>query len=162
MRNLICGFVMFAILANVVACADDEEKIPIDKLPAKVTDAVKAKFAGAEWIGASKEKEDGKDLYEVAIKFKGTRIDVILKPDGTIEAIERQIKASDLPEPVTQALQAKYPRATYKVVEEITKGEAITYEILLVSADNKTFEVTFDPKGKLLEEESKDKKKNEQ
>jgi Putative beta-lactamase-inhibitor-like, PepSY-like len=81
-----------------------------------------------------------------------------LKPDGSIVCIEMQIDAKDLPKPVAEALAAKYPKATYKIVEKIAKGDAITYEVLLETAEKKKLEVVFDPKGKLLEEENKDKK----
>jgi len=159
MRTLFCGLTMLAGLALVAgARADEEEKVPIGKLPAKVTDAVKAKFAGAELIGASKEKEKDQEVFEVEIKHNGTHIDVTLKPDGSIVCIEMQIDAKDLPKPVAEALAAKYPKATYKIVEKIAKGDAITYEVLLETAEKKKLEVVFDPKGKLLEEENKDKK----
>jgi hypothetical protein len=159
MRTVLCGLTMLGCLLLVAGIrADDEEKVPLDKLPAKVTEAVKAKFEGAKLVSASKEKENDKVVFEVQIEHKGSKIDVTLTPEGSITAIEKTIEAKDLPKPVAEALEAKYPKATYKIVEEITKGETITFEILLVTADKKTLEVTFDPKGKLLEEEKKDKK----
>ena len=159
MRTLLCGLTMLAGLALVAgARGDEEEKVPIEKLPARVTDAVKAKFAGAELIGASKEKEKDREVYEVEIKHKGTHIDVTLTPEGSIVCIETQIDARELPKAVAEALAAKYPKASYKIVEKIARGDAITYEVLLETAEKKKLEVTFDPKGKLLEEESKDRK----
>ncbi len=163
MRSLICASAIVACLTFVagVRADDNEEKVPLDQLPAKVTAAVNAKFAGADLIGASKEKEDGKEVYEVELKLKGVHYDVTLLPGGDIVLIEKQIKASDLPEAVTKALETKYPKATYKIVEEISKGESKSYEILLVTTDKKKIEAKFDATGKLLEEESKDKKKEE-
>jgi uncharacterized membrane protein YkoI len=142
-----------------VRADDNEEKVPLDKLPAKVTAAVKAKFAGANLIGASKEKEDGKEVYEVELKLNGVHHDVTLSPAGEIVLVEKQIKAADLPKAVSKALESKYPQATYKIIEEITKGETKAYEVLLVTAGKKTIEAKFDAGGKFLEEENKDKKK---
>ena len=155
LATLVVGVVLSGI--SLTSAAADEEKVPLDKLPDKVRAAVKAKFAGAELVSAQKESEDGKALYEVAIKHKGQTIEVTLTPEGTITEIEKEIAAKDLPKEVAAALAAKYPKATFQKVEEILKGETISYEVLLVTAEKKMFEVKLDPQGKILEEESKDK-----
>ncbi len=163
MRTLVIGTLGLALLALVgltAAWADEgkEEKVPLDKLPKAVTDAVKAKFEGAELVSASKEKEDGKELYEVAIKHKGHNIDVTLTPEGKVVSVEKTIDAKDLPKSVSEALDAKYAKATIKKVEEVTENEKTNYEVLLVTAEKKTLEVVFDPTGKVVKEEKKDKK----
>jgi len=62
-------------------------------------------------------------------------------------------------------LSSLHPKATYKVYEEMTKvtdgKEAIAYhEVMLVTADKKTFEVEVSPEGKILNiEEKKEEKK---
>ena len=139
----------------------DEEKVPLDKLPKAVLDAVKARYPGAELTGAEKE-EGGKMVYEVALKAKGQKIEVTLTPEGKIVEIERQIAAKDMPKAVTDALQAKYPKATYKVVEEVIKGNGKEekvdyYEVLLVTAGKDKLEVSVAPEGKILKEEKKGK-----
>jgi hypothetical protein len=163
MRSLVIGTVGFALLAFVglAGVRADEEKVPLEKLPKAVTDAVKAKFEGAEMVSASKEKEDGKELYEVAIKHKGHKIDVTVTPEGKIASIEKEIEAKDFPKEVTAALEAKYPKATIKKAEEVTEGDKVVYEALIVTADKKTIEVVLDPKGKIVKEETKEKKKEE-
>jgi uncharacterized membrane protein YkoI len=163
MRTLVIGTLGFALVALVgltAAWADDdkEEKVPLDKLPKAVTDAVKAKFDGAELVSASKEKDNGKDVYEVAIKHKGSNIDVSLTPEGKIVSIEKEIAAKDLPKAVSDALDAKYPKATIKKLEEVTENDKVVYEALLVTAEQKTIEAVFDPSGKLVKEEKKEKK----
>jgi hypothetical protein len=162
MRTLVIGMgglVLLALVGLTTARADDakEEKVPLDKLPKAVVEAVKAKFEGAELVSAEKEKEDGKDVFEVAIKHKGHNIEVTLTPEGKIVSIEKEIDAKDLPKEVREALDAKYPKAEIKKAEEETKDNKVTYEVLIVTADKKKLEVVFDPKGKLLEEEKKDK-----
>jgi hypothetical protein len=163
MRTLVIGtlsFALVAVLGLTAAWADDdkEEKVPLDKLPKAVTDAVKAKFDGAELVSASKEKDNGKEVYEVAIKHKGSNIDVSLTPEGKIVSIEKEIAAKDLPKAVSEALDAKYPKATIKKLEEVTENDKIVYEALLVTAEQKTVEAVFDPSGKLVKEEKKEKK----
>jgi hypothetical protein len=149
-----CAVVMLATAAAVRA---DEEKIALDKLPKAIVDAVKAKFPDAELVGAEKETENGKTQYEVSIKNKKDKLDIIFTPEGKIVAIEKLIEAKDLPKPVTEALDAKYPKATIKKAEEITKDDKVTFEVVIETADKKKLEVVFDPKGKIVEEEKKDK-----
>ena len=48
------------IIALAMVRAADEEKVPLDKLPKAVLDAVKAKFPKAQLLGAEKETVDGK------------------------------------------------------------------------------------------------------
>ena len=159
MRTMIRGLVAgVAVAALVAVCvrADEEEKVAIDKLPKAVVDAVKAKFPKAELVSAEKEKEDGETVYEVNIKSEGQTIEVTVTPAGKIVLVEKTIAAQDLPNAVAKALAAKYPNATIKKAEEIIKNDQVTaYEMLIVTADKKTFEVTFDPKGKFIEEEKK-------
>ena len=158
--------VVASVLVFGLVAQADEEKVPLDKVPKAVLDAVKAKFPNAEMKGASKETENGKTLFEVTIKNKGQNIDVELTADGSLLAIEAEIAAKDLPKKVAAALEAKYPKATYKKAEEITKFDKGTakpmyYEVVLVTADKKTFEVEVAADGKIMNEESKDKKKEE-
>jgi uncharacterized membrane protein YkoI len=156
MRSLKCGLcaVLMAALVGTTFAAD---KVPLDKVPKAVLDAVKAKFPGAELKDATSEKDGDKLIYEIAIKHKDHSYDVSVSSDGKIVVIEKTITLKDLPKPVTAALEAKYAKAEIKKVEEITKDDKITYEVLLVTADKKTLEVVFDPTGKVVEETKKDK-----
>jgi biopolymer transport protein ExbD len=144
----------------------DEETLPLDKLPKAVADAVKTRFPKAELVEAAKETEGDKTEYEVTIKDGDTKIDVMLTPDGKITLIEKEIAAKDLPKAVTEALDAKYPKATLKMAEEVIKvtdgKEAIDfYEVLLVTAEKKTFEVKLTAEGKITETEDKTEEKKE-
>jgi hypothetical protein len=143
-----------------------EEKVPLDKLPKAVKDAVVKRFPKAELKGAEKEIENGKAVYEVAIVYKGQKIEVTLTPKGEITEIEKQIAAKDMPKEVTKALEDKYPKATYKMIEEVIKvkdnKETLEYyEVLLETAEKKKFEVSVAPDGKIQKVEDKNKKKEE-
>jgi hypothetical protein len=158
-RPLSCAAVLFAFGVTVWA---DEEKVPLDKLPKAVLEAAKKRFPKAEVVGASKEKENGKTLYEVELKAGGKKIDVTLTADGAIATVEQQIDAKDLPKAVAAALDKKYPKATYKTVEAVTevkdgKEELAYYEVLLVTAEKKGLEVEVLPDGKIKGEEEKKK-----
>jgi len=161
MRKWKLLFAVLACLTFDAAAQADEEKIAIDKLPAKVLAAVKEKFKDAELVSASKEKEDDKTLFEVQIKVKGQTIEVTLTEDGKITEIEKDIAAKDLPKAVTAAIDAKYPKAKFKKVEEITKDDKVTFEVLIDTADKKTLEIKYDADGKVLEMEEKTGKDDE-
>ena len=149
----------------VLATRADEEKVPLDKLPKAVADAVKKRFPDAELVSAEKEKEDDKTVFEVAIKNKDQKIEVTVTEDGKVIEIEKEIDAKNLPKAVAETLEKKYPKATYKVVEEVIKvkdgkDEPAYYEVLLVTADKKKLEVSINAEGKVTEEEDKTKEKD--
>src|SRR5689334_4740830 len=135
-----------ALLVLTALASADEEKVPLDRVPKAVREAVKARFPDAELVSAEKETEGGRTVYEVAIKNKGQSIEVTATADGMILEIEKQIAARDLPGAVAKTLEEKYPRATYKIIEEVVKvkdgkEKLESYEVLLVTAGKKKLEV---------------------
>jgi uncharacterized membrane protein YkoI len=165
MKRFLAMLVVVSIGPMALCWADDEEKVPLDKLPKPVMEAVKKRFPKAEIVSASREKEGDKYEYEVSIKEGGKNIDVTLTPEGTILSLEKEIAAADLPKAVTEALEAKYPKAAYKTIEAIIKvkdgNEKLeSYEVQLVTADKKSIEVVLSPDGKITKaEQQEDKKK---
>jgi len=117
---------------------------------------------------ASKEEADGKMVYEVTLKQDGKNIDVTITPAGTITLIEKEVVFKDLPKPVAETLDKKYPKANYKLIEEvikITDGKETLeyYEAHLVTADNKPIEAEVLPDGKLKSAaEAKDEKEEKE
>jgi len=152
------GFGMTAAIttaALVVAARADEEKVPLDKVPAAILKAVKDKFPKADLKEAAKETEDGTTLYEVSLRHDGHNYDVTLREDATFAEIEKEIVAGDLPRPVAEAVKAKYPKAEVGKAEEVSKGETRTFEVHLKDGD-KAREMVLDAAGKILEEEEGD------
>jgi uncharacterized membrane protein YkoI len=144
---------------SAAARADDEEKIPLDKVPKAVLDAVKAKYPDGELLGAEKENENGKVLYEIKVKNKDQKLEASFTEDGKLDSVEEEIEIKALPKEVSDALDAKYPKAKLEGAEKETAGDKITYEVRLTTAEGKKLEVDLDPKGKILEEEDKSKEK---
>jgi len=155
----LCVVVIAGLLGAAVARAD-EEKVPLDKVPKPVIDAVKAKFPGAELKGCEKATEGNKVTYDVELKHKDNNYEVAVTPEGVITGYEKQIDAKDLPKPVTKTLEEKYPKATIKMVEEVytikDKKETMEYyEIAVVGADKKSVEVLIAPDGKIVQPAAK-------
>lgn len=162
MRKLCISLLAMAGLAFCTSVRADEEKVPLDKLPAKIKEAVKAKFPDAEIVAASKEKEDGVVLYEVNIKNKKQTIEVTATEDGKIVEVEYEITSADLPKAVTDALDKKYGKSKFHKAEDIVKGDKKYYEVLIEHADGKKkTEVQIDKDGKILLEEDKTGEKEE-
>ena len=146
-----------SILAG--SAKDVEEDITLDKVPKAVLDTAKARFKGADLLGAAKEtdKEKGDQLvYEVSLKHKGQRIDALFTPGGEMFLYEAQITARDLPPAVAKTLDEKYPKATYKLYEQLYKVEnkkekLECYEVQLETANTKkAMEVQVSEAGKII------------
>lgn len=133
-----------------------EESIPLDQVPGPVLDAVKAKFPGVKITAASKEKEDGKEIIEVAFTYKDSKYEVESTPQGELQAIDKIITGDEMPAKVAKALKEKYPKAKYQEIEEVTKDNKVVYhEIELTTAEGQSMQVQVDPAGKILHEEKK-------
>jgi hypothetical protein len=157
---LVGGIMSGAMLLCAITRAD-EEKVPLNEVPKAVMKVVKAKFPEGELVGASKETEKGKTIYEVSLKDQGHKVDVEVTAEGKIVAIEKEIAAKDLPEAVATALNKKYPGAKIQKVEEITKSDQVSaYEAVIVTEDKKRLEVSFNPEGKFLAEEKQNEKED--
>jgi uncharacterized membrane protein YkoI len=155
--------VVIYMLSGMAMGAEDakEGKVPLDKVPKAVLKAVRDKFKGAELVNAQTEKEDGKLIYEIIINDKGQNVDVSVTPEGKIISFERTIATKELPRPVIEAINKKYPQAEFKRIEEFTEEEKMNYEVLLVTDDKKMIELVLDREGKILREEKQEKKKEE-
>ena len=162
MRRFISVAVCVTLGMCIAATARaDEEKIELDKLPKAVTDAIKKAYPDGELKSAEKEKADGKETYEVVVKNKAETLEIVLTAEGQILAVEKEIAVKSLPKAVTEAIEAKYPKSSLKKAEEVTKDRNVTYEVVIETAEKKTFEVELDPKGKFVEKEKKEEKKED-
>jgi uncharacterized membrane protein YkoI len=132
-----------------------EVEIKLDRVPKAVMDSAKAKFPGAEHRGASRETEEGKTVYEIAMTHEGHRMDVTFQENGTLVLVETEVPEADLPAAVLKAAQDKYPGAKIKLAESVKKGPKVKkdvdyYELHLTTADKKSAEIEVDSQGKIL------------
>ena len=147
------------VLAGMCASAlATEEKLTLDKVPAKVVAAEKAKWPKAQIVGIAREEDNGKTIFEFELKEGSRKWDASFGADGALLLVEETIAEKDVPAAVKKALDAKHPKATVTLVEKVTEGDGpsakIFYEYQIKTAD-KAFEVKFDPAGKLVSEEEK-------
>ncbi len=135
------------------ASTGGDEKIKPHDLPQAVAEAVHKKYPHAEITGAEKGNEDGQQIYEVSVKSEKRNIDITFSPKGEILSIEKTLLESERPAELTKSLNAKYPHATVKLIEEVWEKDKMTgYEAMIVTAEKKSVELDFDPKGILIED----------
>lgn len=137
-----------------------EVEVPLNQVPKAVLDAGKSLFPSATLREASKETENGKLVYELAMT-QGTRhMDVTFQENGTLVLVESAVPETEVPPAVLRAVQQKYPGAKIGLVESVKKGprlkrDADYYEFHLTAADKTSVEVEVDAHGKILQIEEK-------
>jgi uncharacterized membrane protein YkoI len=145
----------------LAACSrEHEETISVEAVPGPVMSAVRARFPNADVTGAARETEGGETLYEVTLLDRRRKVDVTISPEGKISTIEGALTMADIATPVRRVLAARYPNASYHIVEDVLTRDAggdrlAYYEFLLETTDGRFFEVQVAPNGKILKEERK-------
>jgi hypothetical protein len=125
-------------------------------IPANVMAALTTKFPQAKLDKWSREKEDGKDVYDIEFRQADRKFEADIFADGTIHNWEQQVALSDLPQPVVQTVSRQFPKAAIKeimAVTAVTNGSERLegYEIVLKRTLKRDVEVTIAPDGKILE-----------
>jgi hypothetical protein len=157
MTRLIGLAVAAALALGLSAWADDDEKVPLEKVPAKVKDAVKAKYPKAEIVSAELGDVDGTKVYEFELKQGEKKWEASFTPGGKFHSSEEPVASeADLPAKVKEGFRKKYPDAKVVSIEKETTGEGtaekVVYEIIIEKGKDKV-EVQFDPEGKFIAEE---------
>ncbi len=116
-------------------------------LPQAVSAAFHQAYPSATILSWSREKDNGKMVYEVESRDGTTRRDLLYSSTGETLEIEETIPAADLPAPVQEALKSAAPGATVTRAERVTRGPVVTYE-LAIKVGGKTSSLAFDPNGK--------------
>jgi hypothetical protein len=133
-----------------------------DTLPPNVQKALTTKFPHAKIDKSNKEKEGGKEVYDIEFTQEGKKFEADIFADGTFDNWEQQISANELPQPVVQTVERHFPKASMKEIMAVT---AVTggserlegYEIVVQRAHKRDVEMTIAPDGKVLEGPVKEK-----
>jgi hypothetical protein len=163
-RPICCLAACAAVLVlGLGAQADDEGKITLDKVPANVKAALKAKYPKAEIVEAEKGDVDGTKVFEFKLKEGARAWEVAFTPDGKFHSSEEAVNEADLPAQVKEAFRKKYGDVKVLEMEKETTGEGVkakvVFEIIFEKGKDK-IEAQFDPEGKFLAEEKVKEKKD--
>lgn len=132
-----------------------------DKLPAPVLATVKARFPDLKIAAAASEKnEEGNLIYEVSLDNSGLNIDATFTPEGPMVLMEKEITRAELPAPVVATLEKDFPKARYRLLEEVfavkDKEETlIRYEVVLITPQKQIRGLEIATDGKVLKIEKR-------
>src|SRR5262245_33150626 len=134
-------------LVGVLALSVASPAGSADTLPANIMSALTAKFPQAKIDKWTREKEDGKEVYDIEFRQADRKFEADIFADGTIHNWEQQIAQKDLPAAVVQTVNKQFPKAVMKeimAVTEVTAGKERLegYEIVVQRAMKKDVEMT--------------------
>ena len=104
------------------------------------------------------ETEDGTAVYEAEYRKGKSDADITVGADGKLVVVKTKVKAKDLPEAITKALQTKYPGAKVREAESTNLG----YYALDLRVDGKTVEVIVQSDGTVKGNSEKDEDGDEE
>ena len=149
MRIAVAAFATIGLAAGLPAVAGD--------CPATVITSIERAHAGAKTLACKDEHEGGLTLYEAKIRTAdGKKLELDIRPDGTILQTEEHIATSAVPVAVLQSLHSKYPDATVKEAERLTAANGeISFEVAFSSGGRRKA-MTVTEAGAFVEEEAED------
>ena len=140
--------IALVLLAVLTLTAGDSKPVAKKDLPAPVLAAFQKAYPTAKLKVCSSELRDGKTCYELESKDGKTQRDLIYSADGSVMEIEESLAIAALPEAVKKAEADQYPKVVAKKAEKLTKGNEVSYEVV-VKDGKKKMELVFDAEGKL-------------
>src|SRR4051812_14315416 len=152
--------VLFVWATGAGAVEEKAKKVPLDKIPRAIKDAIEGRFPGAEVTSVEKETEGGKVVFDIELKHKGRKYEMDVQEDGTILEVEKGKTLQEVPAALARTVDAKFPKATIKDIMEVNlvKNKVETpdhYEVTVETADKKSQEVLITLDGRSVKEEKK-------
>lgn len=139
------------VMSILVCNADEDQKITLNQAPAEVQKAAKDHAGSSEIVRVEKANEDGQIQYEVLTKkADGSKVEYILKPDGSLDSTEEKLSMSALPDSVANTAKTAVGDGQITGVEKLTKGEVVTFEVGYKNAKGEKQEAVISSEGKLI------------
>ena len=134
------------------ASAAYAQKINADQVPTNIQSAFNKQFTKPYKIQWEMEEAD----FEVNFKNKNVEYSAKYDKQGKWLETEKEVKKSELPIIIQQALEKEFPKAEIEESEKITYlTHGVVYE-LEIEKDKQKLEVQFSAEGNLLKKEKKD------
>jgi len=105
--------------------------IDMDDVPQAVRDAAKNAVGSIELIEAIRDVSRGRVIYELSgCTAEGTRIEVGVYEDGTLQEVEREIAVKDVPQRMLDVARANVPNFQPSVVMTNERdGPVLSYDM---------------------------------
>ena len=156
MKTPLLTFVLATSLAIFSLHADaDDKELKKSQVPQPVLDAFAKARPNAKVKEFEKETWDGKIVFAIEFKENGIESEYVFSPDGTLLASGEEIKPSELPPAVAEAISKAHPQAKIKEAKRklLPDGTVSRFEVELKEG-RKEFELEIDPTGNILNTES--------
>jgi uncharacterized membrane protein YkoI len=123
------------------------QKVQLKDLPPAVKATVEAETKNATLKGLSKEKENGKVVYELESLVNGRTRDLMIDSAGKVYVVEEQLDPEKAPAPVKAALEAKGKIVT---LESVLENGKTHYEGQVQTKAGKKMSLELDAAGSPL------------
>lgn len=137
--------IWITLLAGCCVIPAFGQKLKAEQVPA----AVKNKFASLYPAEKNPGWEKEEANYEAEFKTKGMETSVVFDSLGNVLETESEIKVSELPKAVTDAISKDYPGFEIEEASRVEAGGKITYEAELEKGDEEWMMI-FGQDGTLL------------
>ncbi len=124
-----------------------DTKIAMSDLPVAVQSAAKAQVNAAEIVGASKEVEGGRTVFEVETKMDGKTRDLSFDKAGTLLEVEQEVDLDSIPAAAKESLQRRASGGAIRKVESVKRGSTVTYEATITTKNGKHAEIAVNANG---------------
>jgi hypothetical protein len=114
--------------------------------PPAVMSAFKQAYPNATILHVSRERRDGKIVYELETRDGAMRRDLIYDLEGHTLEIEEILPADSVPAAVRAGLERDLKGATIMGAERVMRGDTVLYEVQARKA-GRTQILTYDPEG---------------
>lgn len=162
MRRIVCvgvAVVFGLALTAGLAFAEKEVKVSLDKVPAKVKDAIQKEVKDGKIEVIEQKTKDGKTFYEVEYAKDAKKMEFCVTPEGTVTPgdDEKEVKVTldQVPAKVKEAIQKQVQGGEIKEIEQKGEGEKATYEIEYLK-DGKKAEFCLTAEGAAAKNEEDD------
>ena len=127
----------------------------LTQVPPAVRQAFQKAYPDVKDAKYSEKAAGEKAAYEVEFNNQGKKLEATYSADGALVETEEEIKTSDLPGPVAQAVKKAHPHAALKEAEKILgpDGAASGYEVEIKDGKQE-LEIHLDTAGKILKTEA--------
>jgi len=118
-----------------------------DSLPQPVASAFRQAYPRAVILNVSKERRQGKVVYEIESRDGSTRRDLIYSVAGRVLEIEEVLPVDSVPGAVRAAAERQVVGGRLVGAERVTRGDIILFEVQMRLNGRSRF-LTFDPEGR--------------
>jgi uncharacterized protein YpmB len=139
--------IWIAIGALLGVAAAAEKKVQLTDLPPAVQKTVQDQTKGAEIRGISSETEKGKLTYEIETMVNGKHRDFLVDANGAVTEVEEETAIESSPAAAKAAMEKKAAGGKIAMVETVTRGSVILYEVTYTDKGGKKHEFAVKADG---------------